>query len=218
MKILALEFSSARRSVAVLNGAGAKPFEVTDLSPGREMRPFDLIESALRAAGLEREEIKCIAVGIGPGSYAGIRVAISLAQGWQLATGVKLLGVSSVAAIAKGAVSEVSLGKFTVIVDAQRGEFYAAGYEVRDGLAREVSALRIASPEEIQRLEAAGECLVGPEATRWFVHVKNIFPTASLIAELAAGRSDFISGERLEPIYLRETAFVKSPPAREIRS
>ena len=47
-----------------------------------------------------REAIEAIAVGLGPGSYTGIRAAIALAQGWQLAREVKTLGVSSVAAMA----------------------------------------------------------------------------------------------------------------------
>ena len=52
-----------------------------------------MIESALAEAKIEREQIEVIAVGLGPGSYTGIRAAISVAQGWQLARGVKLLGV-----------------------------------------------------------------------------------------------------------------------------
>jgi len=58
-------------------------------------RALGMIESVLREAGLEREQIDVIAVGLGPGSYTGIRTALSIAQGWQLARGVKLLGISS---------------------------------------------------------------------------------------------------------------------------
>ena len=57
-------------------------------------------------AKVERREIECIVVGLGPGSYTGIRGAIALAQGWQLASGVKLLGVSSVEGIAAQAQAE----------------------------------------------------------------------------------------------------------------
>ena len=41
-----------------------------------------------------------------------------------------------------------------------------------------------------------------------------LLPAAAMVAQLAAGRSDFIAGEKLEPVYLRETTFVKAPPAR----
>ena len=96
MKILALEFSSPQRSVAVLNadarGSVLAASEVVEAGPGNTMKPLGMIESALKHAGLEREQIDCLVVGLGPGSYNGIRTAIALAQGWQLASGVKLLG------------------------------------------------------------------------------------------------------------------------------
>src|SRR6185437_17099460 len=118
MKILALEFSSPQRSVAVVQ---RNDFQES-LSGSNE--PFAMIDEALRAAKIEREQIECIAIGLGPGSYTGIRSAISIAQGWQLARGVKLLGVSSVEAIAAQAQSDGATGRVQVIVDAQRGEFY----------------------------------------------------------------------------------------------
>lgn len=214
MKILALDFSSPIRSAAVLNGDSATACEATDSSPGRDMKPFALIESALRQANLEREAIECIAMGIGPGSYAGIRVAISLAQGWQLATGVKLLGISSVQCIAAQAAADGVSGKFNVVIDAQRNEFYLAGYETSNGVAKETSPLRIVTMAEALERGHAGELLIGPEVTRWFPHGQLIFPQAAMLARLASRRTDFVAGEKLEPIYLRETTFVKAPPAR----
>lgn len=216
MKILALDFSSAQRSAAVWNGDNATVCEAIDLSPGRDMKPFALIESALRQAGLEREAIECITVGIGPGSYAGIRVAISLAQGWQLATGVKLLGISSVAVIAAQAVADGVSGKFSIAIDAQRGEFYLASYDGNGGSARETAPLKLATPAEVAERRQAGELLIGPEIVRWFPEGWVVYPHAATLARLAASRTDFLSGEKLEPIYLRETTFVKAPPARPL--
>lgn len=216
MKILALDFSSTQRSAAVLTDGNSTAFEAMDASPGRDMKPFTLIESALQKANLEREAIECIAIGIGPGSYAGIRVAISLAQGWQLATGVKLLGISSVECIAAQAVADGITGKFNVVIDAQRGEFYLASYEGRDGSATETAALRLATLPEAQEHEAAGEILIGPEATRWFPNGRIVFPRAATLAQLAKTRTDFLPGENLTPNYLRETTFVKAPPTRPL--
>ena len=218
MKILALDFSSSQRSAAVLTDANAAAHEAIDTSPGRDMRPFALIESALRQAKLEREAIECIAVGIGPGSYAGIRVAISLAQGWQLATGVKLLGIGSVECIAAQAVASGVRGKFCVAIDAQRGEFYLGAYEATNDGPKETSPLRLATLAETQERERAGELLIGPEAVRWFPDGKLIFPQAAMLAQLAAQRSNFVAGEKLVPIYLRETTFVKAPPSRVLSS
>jgi tRNA threonylcarbamoyladenosine biosynthesis protein TsaB len=216
MKILALEFSSPQRSVAVFDpGAGAVA-EVVDTTTGYAMRPFAMIESALRQAGLEREQIECVAVGLGPGSYNGIRAAIALAQGWQLARGTKMCGVSSAECVAAQAAEDGLTRAFNVVIDAQRREFYLAEYEIAAGSAQEVSSLRIVTTEAIRHREQAGETMVGPEVTRWFPGGRLAFPRAAVLARLASERADSIPGEKLEPIYLRETTFVKAPPPRII--
>ena len=106
MTILALEFSSGQRSVAVVRRrAGDASFvasEAVETGAGGT-RAFGMIEDVLREAGLERGQIDVIAVGLGPGSYTGIRVALSVAQGWQLASpdgGMKLRGISSAECVA----------------------------------------------------------------------------------------------------------------------
>ena len=217
MKILALEFSSAQRSVAVVQGRAEAPLpassEVVE-GGGKATRAFSLIEQALRQAQLEREQIDCLAVGLGPGSYTGIRAAIALAQGWQLAREVKILGLSSADAIAAQAQTEGLRGRMAVVIDAQRGEFYLAVYEVNASDRRESQALRLASRAEVQTEERAGALVVGPEATDSFPSARVIFPRASTLGRLALGRADFKAGEKLEPIYLRAPAFVKAPPLR----
>jgi len=207
MTILALEFSSERRSVALARD-GIVLSEAVEQTGGRATNALGLIESALATAGLSRDEIEVIAVGLGPGSYTGIRAAIAVAQGWQLARGVKLLGISSVEAIAAQAQVKNILGTVNVVIDAQRGEFYLATWEVTGTALREISPLKIASQAEIEALRTGSGICVGPEAKM------ELFPKAALIAVRAAQRSNFLAGEHLEPIYLRETTFVKAAPAR----
>lgn len=214
MKILALEFSSPQRSVAVLNGSTNSVSEVIENAPGHTMKPLGMVEHALQQTGLEREQIECLAVGLGPGSYNGIRAAIALAQGWQLARGVKLLGVSSAECIAAQAQAEGMSGTVWVVIDAQREEYYLGGWEIGERSLREISALRLATLQDAQEREQAGEVLIGPQVTRWFPRGRVVFPRAATVGRLALERSDFIAGEKLEPIYLRETKFVKAPPPR----
>ena len=220
MKILALEFSSPQRRVAVLNadatGKVVATSEVVDASPGRTSKPLAMTEQASHQAGLQREQIECITVGLGPGSYTGIRAAISLAQGWQLARDVKLLGISSAECIAAQARIEGVRGKCLVVIDAQRDEFYLADWEICDDKPREVEPLRLASRTEIEEHERQGEFLIGPEVTKWFPSGRIVFPAATMLAQLAVSRTDFVCGEKLTPIYLRETAFIKAPPPRQI--
>jgi len=226
MKILALEFSSSQRSVAVVSSPredelreSGHPSEVTvseiiEAAPGNTIKPLGMVEDALKQADLEREQIECVVLGLGPGSYTGIRIAIALAQGWQLARGVKLLGISSAEGVAAQAQADGFAGKCWVVIDAQRDEFYLAGYELVAGGLREAEPLRLATMAEVRTREEANGTLIGPEITRWFPRGRVVFPRAATLTRLALGRGDFVAGQKLEPIYLRETKFVKAPPPR----
>ena len=140
MKILAIEFSSDHRSVAVLDGE--RLLAAQTVTEGRDTAAVQLIESALGQAEVGRSEIECIAVGIGPGSYTGIRAAIALTQGWQLALGVKVQAVDSLEALATGEQAAGRRGEITLAVDAQRGEFYLARFELADDGIRNVEPTR----------------------------------------------------------------------------
>ena len=99
MKILAIEFSSEQRSVALVEKTSGENCRVLGSASDstRQTAALGLVEKVLGESNTEREQIEVVAVGIGPGSYNGIRAAIALAQGWQLASAgkVKLLGISS---------------------------------------------------------------------------------------------------------------------------
>jgi tRNA threonylcarbamoyladenosine biosynthesis protein TsaB len=172
---------------------------------------FGLMEKVLAEAQIGREQIEVIAVGLGPGSYTGIRVALSVAQGWQLARGVKLLGIGSVECLAAQARAEKIWGRVNVVIDAQRNEFYLASYEISSSGWKEIEPLQIAALAGIQSRASAGEIWVGPEVTRWWPKGKILFPSAATLGRLAAGRSDFVGGDKLTPIYLREANFIKTP-------
>ncbi len=254
MKILAIEFSTNQRSVAVVAdgnvcavavAAGVSPggtnvgitrtLEYSSVDPGGKMPPstaggtpaatakidsrttraFALIEQALAEARLEREQIECLAIGLGPGSYAGIRAAIALAQGWQLVRPVKLLGISSVECLAAEAQARGWFGTVNLGIDAQRNELYLAGYDIHSGSRREVEPLKLATLDEARQRSSAG-IMAGPEVNRWFPEGRILFPGAAMLGQLASGRVDFVAGEQLEPIYLRETTFVKAPVPRNL--
>ncbi|HXB59262.1 MAG TPA: tRNA (adenosine(37)-N6)-threonylcarbamoyltransferase complex dimerization subunit type 1 TsaB [Candidatus Acidoferrales bacterium] len=208
MTILALEFSSEQRSAAVARG-GSVLAEAVE-SGERNVAAFAMIEKVLGQAKMEREEIEAIAVGLGPGSYTGVRAAIALAQGWQLARGIKTTGISSVAAIAEQARLEKLFGRVNIVVDAQRGEFYFAAYDLAQTSQTEIMPLKILSMAEVQSRVKDGEILIGPEAAKIFPNARTVFPRAAAVAALAADRGDFLAAEKLEPIYLRETNFVKA--------
>jgi tRNA threonylcarbamoyladenosine biosynthesis protein TsaB len=204
MKILAIEFSSERRSVAVVDD-GRVLGEAVEMG-GRAA--ITLVEEALIKAKVEREQIECIAVGIGPGSYTGIRGAISLAQGWQLARDIKLLSISSVECMAAQAQRDKTFGNIAVIVDAQRNEFYVGKFAVDGNGFREIEPLEIVPRADAQELSFT---FIGPDADQLGAKTKT-YPAAAMLGQLASRRMDFIPGEKLEPIYLREITFAKVAP------
>jgi tRNA threonylcarbamoyl adenosine modification protein YeaZ len=220
MKILALEFSSPQRSVAIVQSpASAGPHAAPSVSEvietgGRATKAIGMIEEALRDAQLEREQIDCVAVGLGPGSYTGIRAGIAFAQGWQLARNVKLLGISSVECIAEQACADGLTGSINIVIDAQRNEFYLAQYTLSETGWTELQPLHLTTFAEVQQIERAGQILIGPEVTKWFPAGRIVFPRAAVLGQIGLRRNDFVPGEKLEPIYLRETTFVKAPPPR----
>ena len=217
MKILALEFSSPQRSAAVAQaGTDGGQFTLGEAieSGVRSTNALGLVGEALRQAQIERAQIECLAIGLGPGSYNGIRLAIALAQGWQLARPVKLLGISTAECLAAQAQAEGIFGQVHVVIDAQRGEFYLAGYNLSPEARLEVAPLRLASLPDVQARQQAGGILIGPEVTKWFLGSRVLHPRAAALARLAWGRTEFMPGEEIRPIYLRETQFVKAPPPR----
>jgi tRNA threonylcarbamoyl adenosine modification protein YeaZ len=207
MTILALEFSSAQRSVALARD-GIILAEAAETGE-RGTNAFGMIEKILVTANIDRVKIECLAVGLGPGSYTGIRVALAVAQGWQLARGVKLLGISSMECLAAQAQAGKICGCISVVIDAQRGEFYRAVYDVSADGVKETASLKIVSAAEVEADARTGKILIGPEATRLFPAGKTLFPHAVMLARLAASRNDFKAGGELEPVYLRATNFVK---------
>jgi len=215
MKILAVEFSSQSRNVAVLEcGDSTSPALLSRAVEGAVRRPLGLISDALSAARCEREDIGTIAIGLGPGSYTGIRGAIALAQGWQLGRGVQLLGMSTVECLAAQAAEEKIFGPVNIVIDAQRNEFYLARYEIAPGQCREVEPLRLAPIAEIEQLHVAGQRILGPDVSQSFTNARDVYPDSAILGRLACGRRDFVPGEKLEPIYLREVFFIKAPPPR----
>jgi tRNA threonylcarbamoyladenosine biosynthesis protein TsaB len=224
MKILAVEFSSPQRSVAVVqtgfDDAQVCLSEVIQTGP-QSANALGMIADALRQAQFGREQIQCLAIGLGPGSYNGIRSAIALAQGWQLASGdhaIKLLGVGSAECLAAQAQVEGLSGRVDIVIDAQRNEFYLASYQIDPARRREIDPLRLATLADVQARERAGGMIIGPEVSKWFSGGRVIFPRATALGQLALARNDFVAGEKLEPIYLRETKFIKAPPPRNLPS
>lgn len=172
MKILGIEWSSNKRTIAFgdwSEGEHVRILATAELSGGRDSKYFRAFTDAAEQAGVMKNEIETVVVGLGPGSYAGIRSAISAAYGWHLANDAKLIGIPSDRVLARKTFNDNSINRVHTLVDAQRGECYHALYEKREnGSIEVVQSLSIVNPNELLNLGSVNDVFVGYDIQRWF--------------------------------------------------
>ena len=202
MKILALELSTPRGSLAWRDG---------DVASFAREWPNDRKNSAAFFENLEVIAKKfgspdLIVVGLGPGSYAGTRIAISAAIGLQISSDARLVGFPSICAI------ESAEPDYCVIGDARRKSFFFApisGNELtegpelfsEEGLKNKLASLRIDSP------------IFCSESLSQFSEAMVRYPSAQLLARLAQDPNQNFRLPPLEPMYLQEPYVTMANPA-----
>ncbi len=192
MRILALELSTARGNLAWLDG---------NLKNAREWANdrknsaafFQNLEAVARKFGSP----EIVIVGLGPGSYAGTRIAISAAIGLQLSSDARLIGLPCICAM------ECDTHEYCMIGDARRKSFFFA--RVRDRALAEGPTLY--SEAEMKKKLDKTESTISifcSESLPQFQRAVIRYPSAVVLGRLAqeAGRGFFLPP--LEPIYLRE--------------
>jgi len=192
MITLAIDTSTPQGSVALLDGANV----VFDESFSSDRSHSASLFVTLEKVRAHIERLDQIAVGLGPGSYAGVRISIAAALGLHLSLGARLVGLPSVAAL------DTSAPTYVVIGDARRETFYFT--RVENGVCRE-GPLLATEAELTQRLQACGDLPIFATAeVPAFPSAAMALPSAVILARLAAAQRGLIGTGDLEPIYLRE--------------
>jgi tRNA threonylcarbamoyladenosine biosynthesis protein TsaB len=219
--ILAVDTSSERQSVAVVEGGAVRAELRLSGAHGHSRRVLPSVAFLLDNLGQPPEAIEGYAVVAGPGAFTGLRVGISTVQGLALASGRPCLGLSALDLLA--ARIEGCAPVLAVMLEAYRGEVYGALY---DGEARPLSPAAALPPEEFLARVPSGPVAFTGDATlrhrervvarcpeAWFPR-RSLFVagTLGLIAEprLAAGAG--VSPHALRPLYLREAQIGKPKP------
>ena len=200
MKILAIDTSTSHGSVALLDGGRVLLDGTFTADRGHESKLMPLLQRARDLA----EEFHIIAVGLGPGSYAGIRIAIATAMGLQMALGARLVGIPSVAAWECDADRHIAIG------DARRETFYFT--KVERGICTEGPMLADA-PGLLARIAGLpGWPVLSAEPLALVPDAIVALPRALTLARLAADGRGIIAEGALEPLYLREPHITQPKP------
>lgn len=215
MRALAIETSGRAGSLAILE-AGQILAEETfphGLKHAAEMIPR--LDGLLRVRGWAPTQIQEIYVSIGPGSFTGLRIGITLAKTLAMTVGARLVGVPSSRVLAENA--PPGARHLLIVLDARRGSVFTARYEKVDELwiEREPAHLdRLAdalsrAPRPIHLLgEGLSVHAIPAEAGIIPTESERRVPTAASVARLGgrmALAGEFIAPDLLAPLYLRQS-------------
>ena len=214
-----LGFDTATPDVAVAVTRGSEAVTEVQLgSDGRPRHATELLPAIERAAAEAGgwDAIDAIAVGLGPGSFTGLRIGIATARGLAQGLSKPLSGVGTLDALARGIAERpgASGRLLLAVLDARRGQVFAA---LRDAAGAAAWEPLVATPEELgERVAALGEIPLsgGDGSLRFRQDLEQagaeVLPdadpahrlSARHTAEIAAGLPGSAPGE-VRPIYLR---------------
>ena len=218
--ILAVETATAACSAAIwLNGNIKWRFEI---APQRHSEIIlILIDELLIEAGIQLKEVDAVAFGCGPGSFMGVRIATSIAQGIAYGIDRPVIPISTLQALAQSAYQKTKSERVIAGWDARMDSIYWGGYQVNEyGIMQAIIGDQLSKPAAI---EFAGDDWIAV-GNAWEVYANflkvsfkaahsNIYPDAAsviLIANQKLIQGDIFQPEKAKPIYILETVARKS--------
>ena len=126
MKILAIDTSANLCAACIYNADTSQVLatESRDIGRGHAEVLMGIIETVLDRSETCYEDLQKIAVTCGPGSFAGVRVGLASAKGFQIALGIPAEAVSTLNGMVEVARENAAKGKIAALIDAQRGQAY----------------------------------------------------------------------------------------------
>jgi tRNA threonylcarbamoyladenosine biosynthesis protein TsaB len=219
MNLIAIDTSGDACSAALLwQGALTQRLETTPRKHGELI--LAMLDELLARTGARLRELNAVAFGRGPGSFTGVRIACSVAQGVAFGAGLPTVPVSTLAAIASGERRRGGSTRVLAALDARMGEVYWGAYEVEsNGVAKPCAEELVCPPGQVPIPAGTGwqgagsgfathgaelaERLAGrlagtnPEA---ICEARDLIPLA--LAAVRAGET--VAPELARPVYLRD--------------
>lgn len=218
--LLAIETSGDLCSVAVGDSEGTAAVAISERVRGHNEFLLPAIDRLLSEGGYRLRQLDAVAVGVGPGSFTGLRLGIGVAQGLAFGADLGVVPVSSLAALAQAGVRAAAMagGELALpLVDARMGQVYWGCYEITAGRVASIIDDRLDPPDALAtELAPLGQrALVGlgggwglaarPPVTLARCRSEVIARAADVLhlalPEVCAGRLQ--APETLEPRYLR---------------
>ncbi len=225
---LALDTSTLTLSLALVEREGDDVRVLEHVVVGPPKKQSEVLPSVvgelLERHGVALKSLEGLAFGLGPGSFTGLRIGLSCVKGLAYAAGLKVAGVSSLAAVALE--GPVGPPLFTLAV-ARKDDLYLGRYRHVDGRAEALGPEEAMSPEEVAaRMAAEPEALaLGPALSDYRAALEShgvassrllqgpTFPSAVAIARLARfpEQQDLQALFALEPHYVRASEPERNP-------
>lgn len=223
-RILAFDTSSTRESVALLEGETLRAELRSDLPETHSALLLKSVEFLLERVGWTLRDVTLIAVGIGPGSFTGVRIGVATAMGLAQSLGIPLAGVSGLDALARQVALLDTDERIGVMIDAHRNQVYFAEYEISCGKARPTGKPELVDIAALESRLADISCLTGDlkrEQWEWleksFKRKTRRIPADPFLAEgigrlAMARKKTWRSGDfpTLEPLYIRPPDALKN--------
>jgi tRNA threonylcarbamoyladenosine biosynthesis protein TsaB len=206
MITLAIDAATYDGDVAVLDDARVVAERRTVMRDALHERLMPAVAEALEAAGVDIARLDRIVCGAGPGSFTSLRIAASIAKGIAMATDTPLYAVSSLALLVGGANLPPEGGRYLAALDALRGEFYVALYDVGgsgEGAIAEIEPARLIPADQLESLAASvGAAIITPSDIAGAVRASPRAHAAAKLVQLIE-RGGRVDVSAWEPAYGR---------------
>lgn len=234
MNILIIDTATEACSVALeINGQTFSRFEICPQQHSQRILP--MIDEVLKEAKVTLQDMDYLAFGRGPGSFTGVRIATGVLQGLALGTGHKVLGISTLAAMAQQAYEQNQCEQITAAIDARMSEVYFGQYQLQQNVMTLMGEEQVLPPEQGSMLLSRSLDLTSPSkmagvGTGWQAYpdlnatakievlMDVLYPNALYMlplakASIAVGQA--VEVEDIKPVYLRDKVTWKKLPGRE---
>jgi tRNA threonylcarbamoyladenosine biosynthesis protein TsaB len=229
MKLLAIDTTESGCSAALhIEGENHGIFELAPRKHSELILP--MIDRVLSDSGVSQSQLDAVAFCRGPGSFTGVRIAASVAQGLAVAQDLPIVAISSLTALAQGCYRRLAKTQVLAGLDARMSEVYWTACELREGVMQAIDCEVVARIEDLVSIQGGQWWGVGSAWDEFESELNGQFPEqvqgvdrgqtidaldVAALAAVAYAKGETVSIDQAVPIYLRDDVAAK-PKAKRL--